>query len=280
MKTYHLCFAGVTIRISCEGEGPERILDTLFRDVLSSERDSPHVTYCLIQEGNRGEVRLYRRNDLERRARSEVEMSAYLLDRVVYHLADHSRTGLVFHAAALAWKGHGLLLPGPTGSGKTTLTAWLLARGFDYLTDELAFIPLDTTELQGLARPLNVKKRSKGVLEALLGPDAIEKETVTDGTKIIAPSRAFGSSDVLHSVPLRHIIFPRFSTEGRYEPHGYSKGKHAKELMGCLINARNLPDHGLSEVARLARAIPAYGIEYGSIDRAVEFIINTMQAIE
>jgi len=59
----------------------------------------------------------------------------------------------LFHAAALAWQGRGLLLPGKISAGKTTLTAWLLSRGLDYLTDELVFIPQGTVAVRGLARP-------------------------------------------------------------------------------------------------------------------------------
>lgn len=34
--------------------------------------------------------------------------------------------------------------------------------------------------------------------------------------------------------------------------------------MQCLVNARNLPDHGFPEAARLCRAMPDYRITYGS----------------
>ena len=66
--------------------------------------------------------------------------AAALLDAVVYRLAACSRGGLVMHAAAVARSGRAMLLPGQTGTGKTTLTAWLLAQGFRYQSDELAFI--------------------------------------------------------------------------------------------------------------------------------------------
>ena len=37
-------------------------------------------------------------------------------------------------------------------------------------------------------------------------------------------------------------------------------------LMQCLINARNLPEHGFPEIARLSRRVPAYRMTYASFD--------------
>jgi hypothetical protein len=34
--------------------------------------------------------------------------------------------------------------------------------------------------------------------------------------------------------------------------------------MQCLINARNLPDHGFPEITRLARSVPAYKMTYAN----------------
>ena len=44
------------------------------------------------------------------------------------------------HAGVVAWHGRGLLLPGRSGAGKTTLVAALVALGAAYYSDELAFL--------------------------------------------------------------------------------------------------------------------------------------------
>jgi hypothetical protein len=277
MKTHRLYFAGTILAIECEGEGADRIVDYLYRDIPRTDLDPPHVTYRLVQDDKADALYLYRGDEPEHHARSEGEMAGYLLDRIVYHLANHSRTGLVFHAAALAWEGRGLLLPGPSGSGKTTLTAWLLTQGFDYLTDELVFIASDTTQMQGLARPLNVKKKGKAALQEIFGHQDLPREMVTSSTRRIFPLSAFGPGHVLDSIPLHCIMFPRFSPQGLFELRGLSKAKNAATLMACLINARNLPDQGFSEVVRLARTTPGYELRYGGVDQIGEAIAKTMR---
>ena len=49
-----------------------------------------------------------------------------------------------------------------------------------------------------------------------------------------------------------------------FELRRLSRAQAGLELMQCLINARNLPDHGFPEVTRLARAMPAYKMTYAN----------------
>ena len=63
---------------------------------------------------------------------------------------------LVFHAAVLAHGQHTLVLPGRSGMGKTTLTAALLMRGWDYVSDEALALPWAFAPLVPYPRPLGL----------------------------------------------------------------------------------------------------------------------------
>lgn len=54
------------------------------------------------------------------------------------HLADR----LFLHAGVVAVRGRAVVLAGPSGAGKTSLVAALLAQGATYLSDEVAWFPL------------------------------------------------------------------------------------------------------------------------------------------
>ncbi|NJN95931.1 MAG: hypothetical protein HC875_18395 [Anaerolineales bacterium] len=48
--------------------------------------------------------------------------------------------------------------------------------------------------------------------------------------------------------------------------------------MQCLINARNLPEHGFPEIVRLAALAPAYKISYAHFDQIggqIEMLLNS-----
>jgi len=64
------------------------------------------------------------------------------------------------------------------------------------------------------------------------------------------PTRLIGFSS------LSLIIFPQYLPGGDFTTRSLSKAETGLELMQCLINARNLPEHGFPEVVRLAKRVP------------------------
>lgn len=110
---------------------------------------------------------------------------------------------LVVHAAAVARDGVAVVMPALAGAGKSTLTAALVAAGFDYLTDEAAAIDLDTGTVIGYPKPITLDPGSQHLLPGL------------------EPSRPSGRSSKWHVVPddvrsgsaverarIGHLVFP------------------------------------------------------------------------
>jgi hypothetical protein len=61
----------------------------------------------------------------------------YLVDEAMVKRLTHAAA---VHAGVVAWHGRAVLLPGPSGAGKTTLVAELLQRGAEYYSDEYALL--------------------------------------------------------------------------------------------------------------------------------------------
>jgi hypothetical protein len=77
------------------------------------------------------------------------------------------------------------------------------------------------------------------------------------------------------------ILFPRYLPESAFDLQRLSKAQAGLELMQCLVNARNLPDRGFSEITRLARKAPAYRMCYAGFDQVgevVEAILDTLDS--
>ncbi|MFQ5706385.1 MAG: hypothetical protein ACE5HO_02995 [bacterium] len=65
-----------------------------------------------------------------------------------------------FHAAACSWRNRGLLLPGASGAGKTTLSYFLAKAGFKHLSDEDSLLHNSSrgAEILGLQRRLRLEE--------------------------------------------------------------------------------------------------------------------------
>jgi HprK-related kinase A len=75
---------------------------------------------------------------------------------------------LMVHAAVVAKDDEALVLPGAPGSGKSTLTAALVADGWRLLSDELTLIEPASGLIQPIARPISLKNESIALAQRLL----------------------------------------------------------------------------------------------------------------
>jgi hypothetical protein len=281
LKIRRIAFAGSLLDIEYRGATAEWLVTFLFRDlpqsdVLDASVLPAHFTYRLEANPDNGFLRLHSGDELERECTSVADMALHLIGQTCYQLAYYSSCGLVMHAALVGRVGQGVLLPGSTGKGKSTLAAWLLHCGYDYLTDELVFIPDGEPQNgYGLARPLNLKKASRPLLSNVFQISSATCDMLTNASVDLIPHEAFGKGSVLSQIRICATIFPRFQSGAPFELLRLSKAQAGLELMQCLINARNLPEHGFPNVVSLACSIPAYQLVYGDFS-AVE---ATIQAV-
>ena len=279
MPTRFVSFAGSTAAIEYPSDRAAKIGQFLFGDMPpAAPATAPQVSFRLEFDEQTGRFALQKNGGSLLQSDSEAAIADTLLGSVCYHLAWHSRGGLLFHAGGLEWQQHGLLLPGTMGAGKTTLTARLLGRGFNYLSDEMVFIPQTSETMDALPRPLNLKHPARPVLKAQLDytachPTQIYSASTTD----LVPPGLFNPRTRFSAPPLRLIVFPCYQPEGRFDLQPLTKAQAGLELMKCLINARNLPGHGFAEISRLVKIAPAYKMSYASFEQvgdAVECLLN------
>jgi hypothetical protein len=263
-------FANSAIAVEYEGERAAAIVEFLFRRIATTGPTEPHTTYRVVAQAaelvlRRADVTLYRGS-------SAAECADLLLGDSSRALADRSRGGLLFHAAGLSWQGHGLLLPGRIASGKTTLSAWLATQGFDFLSDELIFVAVDSTIMQSLTRPLNVKSPSRSVLRPYFDFDQHATQLLSTPRGDLVPIELLRPENQLSAPDLSTIILPQYAPDAVFQLEALSPGRAAFALVDTVVNARNLPDHGLPELARLTRAIPVQRLTYSRFAQLIDQI--------
>ena len=203
------------------------------------------------------------------RGESLGDLGSALVGECIFNLCDRCDTGLVFHAAAVTRDGMTLALPASSGSGKTTLAAWLVRRGFNYLTDELVHVPSGSRRIAAFTRPYNFKRPAFELIANEFGLDANADYALTGSIASLIPHRRLAPwRPNEHAPQLTHIIFPRFDASSKSILQPLTPARAGLLLMNCLVNARNLQNHGFDEVGRLVRRVRAWSFDYCDFDAA------------
>jgi hypothetical protein len=208
---------------------------------------------------------------------SAAELLDVLLEEVVRCLIYELDTAVAVHSASIAWHGHSILIPGPTGAGKTSLTGWFAAKGFEFLSDELVLLPGGKTTLS-FPRPLLAKPGAHELTGLFTqGGGRIVK---TGANTVIGLDRISLSGNQQRQAGL--IIFPNFVAGSELQFASISPAMTGMKLLQCNLNARNLPDHGFRALSVFAREVPAVTLTYGSFsqldgvaDELVKFILQS-----
>lgn len=181
---------------------------------------------------------------------------------------------LAIHAAVVERNGHALVLPGQPGSGKSTLCATLVARGWRLLTDETAMFRLEDGLMVPVVRPISLKNQAIDVVEGLW-PEATFGPRFTDTEKgTVAHVRAPDASiaDMFVPAPPRAVLFPTFIEDQPVEIKPYEK---AESFMFLASNSFNYDVLGAAAFHCLVRVVEQCRmatIRYGDGTAAAEAI--------
>jgi hypothetical protein len=177
---------------------------------------------------------------------------------------------LIIHAAAVERNGYAAILPAPPGSGKSTLCAALVSRGWRLLTDELTLLCPQTESVLPLARPISLKNESIKAMQrfaptATFGP---EIHNTIKGTiaYMRAPSESVRRMD--DSAIPGWMIFPNYEPGGETSVRSLSKAQTFRQLAGGLVNHAALGVLGFRLFTNLIDRTDCYEFAYSDLEEA------------
>jgi HprK-related kinase A len=185
-------------------------------------------------------------------------------------IANHCHHWLIIHAAVIARDGQGIILPAPPGSGKSTLCAALVGRGWRLLSDELAIIDPASGKLVPMPRPVGLKNASIEIIQSFL-PEAVFGPVCKDTRKgtVAHMAASVGDSVNCQWVEPKWIVYPQYQAGSETHIQRHPKGDSLVQLASNSFNNQVLGRRSYETLCGLVEATESYDFRYSQLDEAV-----------
>jgi len=186
---------------------------------------------------------------------------------------------LHLHAAAVAVDGKLIVLPAPSGNGKTLLTARLLSLGGIYFSDEAVLLRRDGT-VQPIPTALSVKSDASELLRAQYPKlQELPEHERDDGVivRYMPPPPTSLPSPVRAERPAL-IVFPRYVPGAARKPARVAPADALRRMLDeCLAIPRRLDFEAVATIVDTVDRVPCWEVATGDVDTAIEQIRELLE---
>jgi len=98
--------------------------------------------------------------------RYEGQIVPYVRNVVEHFILSRCQEWIALHGAAVSYEGRAMVILGAGGSGKSTLCAEMVRRGWWFLSDDFVPLRVDTREVWPFPVPIELRQDSKGAMPA------------------------------------------------------------------------------------------------------------------
>jgi len=193
-------------------------------------------------------------------------------------VANHAHQYLVVHAAVVAKDDRAMIMPAPPGSGKSTLCAGLVARGWRLLSDELTLISVDDGQITPLPRPVSLKNDSIAVMRAFAPHLAMTDECHDTVKGTVAHMGLPRDSVTRGDTPAQPawIVFPRYKPGSDTSLVPRKKGATLLEVARNGFNYSILGARGFNCLADTVARCGCYDFTYSRLAEATD-LFNALE---
>jgi HprK-related kinase A len=186
-------------------------------------------------------------------------------------VAKHANQYLILHAAVVEKDGHAVIMAGPPESGKSTLCAGLVARGWRLLSDELALISPENLQVTPIPRPISLKNESINIIREFapsvtIGPECVDTAKGTVAHMKVPTESINRAND---RAAAAYVVYGRYEAGGSARLEERSKGQTLLHVVRNAFNCSVLGIRGFDAAVQLIDACECYDFTYGNLDKAV-----------
>jgi hypothetical protein len=168
------------------------------------------------------------------------------------------------HAAGFSENGRAILIPGTSGTGKSTLSVALLRAQFDYLSDDMVFLGRrpDGLAVRGFAEDVDVSEQTIRFFPEL---DFLLRSPRPDGLpkRQVRVEQVYGTTVVSESRPLA-IVLPRISGKPSSAMKRIGSDEALLEIVpNVLLTQTHACQAHLGVLADLVKQAPCYRLDTG-----------------
>jgi hypothetical protein len=269
----NLCFANIQIQISSDKTTADllrRNYSGLINQSASSDLKLSYTT-CFTPENN-----LYR-IEVNGPDKETIEVDTdtdflYFLEKSITIQSQKLRTDLFFlHSAALKFREKTILIMGQSGAGKSTTTFALTHHGFEYLSDELSPIDLNTMMVSPYTHALCLKQTPPE-------PYRLPENTLKTTRTMHVPVESLKGGIQLADCPVTHVFFVKYDPQQEdvlLSP--VNKATASIQLYTNGLNHLCHADAGLPAATRIASHCDCYALTFSNVTQACEDIKVLLQ---
>jgi len=172
-------------------------------------------------------------------------------------IAEFAPEHVFIHAGVVGWKGRGIIIPGTSYSGKTSLTVELIRRGATYYSDEYAII-----DRQGLVAPFPKTLSIRGGVNAY--------------TQVEYPLETFSATLGTEKIPIAIVLVSKYVPRARWNPKDLALGEGIIELLKNTVSARTNPSLVLPTLSSLGAQARFVRSDRGEASKVVDWLTDVI----
>ena len=180
---------------------------------------------------------------------------------------------LYIHGGAVGTDKACVLLPAAPGSGKSSLTAALVHKGFRYFSDEVALIEPETFMVNPMPLALCAKDTGWDLI-ARYYPEILTVPTHgrSDG-KIVRYVSPPPDRVQKAQASVTHLVFPRYDGQSKTELQPIARSEALGRLMSeCMALRQRLDRNNVNDLISWITGIQCYALPFSCLDEAAELI--------